>query len=183
MLRCFCPTQQQLGDRRHDRSRLPYAAIGISCSPHTNRQHASTRHVSRTEHTFFLDAVCREPYTPACSHALPRRQRAPCGPFRNLTGDADPDSAHGFVQYSRERAALCGVNNPLRAKREEGACGICVGLTPAGLWSSGSLLVGVYREEARASRVLDVSPIRLVPSCVSVRVMSRHAAISCRMQW
>ena len=74
---------------------------------------------SLTGHAFFLDAVCRAPYTVACSHALPRRQCAPPGPCINLTGDADTDSAHGLLHYSRESAALVGVDNTFREKSEE----------------------------------------------------------------
>ena len=44
-------------------------------------------------------------------------------------------------------------------------------------------LSGECGEEERASRVLDLRTLRLVPSRVSVRVMSLHAGVPCRMQW
>jgi len=68
---------------------------------------------------FFLDAVCREPYTAVCSHALPRRQCTPHWLFMNRTEDADTDRAHGFFQYSGESEALFVLDTAFREKSEE----------------------------------------------------------------
>ena len=68
---------------------------------------------------FFLDAVCREPYTAACSPDLPRRQRTPKWSLMNLAGDADTDNTHGLLQYSGESEALFVLDKVFREKREE----------------------------------------------------------------
>jgi len=72
-----------------------------------------------TVQAFFLDAVCREPYTAACSHALPRRQCTPHWLFMNHTEDADTESAHGFLHYSGESEALFVLDNAFREKSKE----------------------------------------------------------------
>ena len=83
----------------------------------TFREHHIFSSGMRTE--FFLDMVCREPYTAACSPDLPRRQRTPPWSLMNLARDADTDGARGLLQYSGESAALFVLDNVFvrRARR------------------------------------------------------------------
>ena len=76
---------------------------------------------SRVRTEFFLDMLCREPYTATCSHDLPRRQRTPNWSLMDLTGDTDVDSAHRLLLYSGESEALFMLDNVLHEKSEEGA--------------------------------------------------------------
>ena len=112
-----------------------------------------------------------------------QRPRAPHSLCINLPGGADTDRAHRGLHDSGARAALWGVDNTGREKRAEVAWGLPVCLAQSRLWSSCGRSLGSAGEEERASRVLDVRTIRLVPSRVSGRVMSLHAGVPCRLQW